>query len=171
MNENESCRIKTGKFASANSIIRAVIGRTQHGVVVPCGSRSASVVKVIYMTKRPLPTYAEKLKEIEKKVNEWKRHKHHRQHGLQMRDVAEQLGISTVNLSNYVNTVEGMNFSAWLNSLRVEDAKRLMQAHPELSIYDIGYKVGHPIPDTFKKAFVTIMGQTPNEWRKENIGK
>jgi len=56
-----------------------------------------------------------------------------------MRDVAEQLGISTVNLSNYVNTVEGMNFSAWLNSLRVEDAKRLMQ--------------------------------TPDEWRKENIGK
>ena len=76
-----------------------------------------------YMTKRPLPTYAEKLKEIEKKVNEWKRHKHHRQHGLKMRDVAEQLGISTVNLSNYVNTVEGMNFSAWLNSLRVKDAK------------------------------------------------
>jgi len=31
--------------------------------------------------------------------------------------------------------------------------------------------VGHPIPDTFKKAFVTITGQTPNEWRKENIGK
>ena len=124
-----------------------------------------------YMTKRPLPTYAEKLKEIEKKVNEWKRHKHHRQHGLKMRDVAEQLGISTVNLSNYVNTVEGMNFSAWLNSLRVEDAKRLMQTHPELSIYDIGYKVGHPIPDTFKKAFVTITGQTPNEWRKEMRNK
>ena len=119
------------------------------------------------------PNLAErqKLKEIEKKVNEWKRHKHHRQHGLKMRDVAEQLGISTVNLSNYVNTVEGMNFSAWLNSLRVEDAKRLMQAHPELSIYDIGYKVGHPIPDTFKKAFVTITGQTPNEWRKEMRNK
>ena len=64
-----------------------------------------------------------------------------------------------------------MNFSAWLNSLRVEDAKRLMQAHPELSIYDIGYKVGHPIPDTFKKAFVTITGQTPNEWRKEMRNK
>ena len=79
------------------------------------------------------PNLAErqKLKEIEKKVNEWKRHKHHRQHGLKMRDVAEQLGISTVNLSNYVNTVEGMNFSAWLNSLRVEDAKRLMQTPDE----------------------------------------
>ena len=88
-----------------------------------------------------------------------------------MRDVAEQLGISTVNLSNYVNTVEGMNFSAWRNSLRVEDAKKLMQTHPELSIYDIGYKVGHPIPDTFKKAFVTITGQTPDEWIEQNIKK
>ena len=104
-----------------------------------------------YAEAPPNLAVRQKLKEIEKKVNEWKRHKHHRQHGLKMRDVAEQLGISTVNLSNYVNTVERMNFSAWLNSLRVEDAKRLMQAHPELSIYDIGYKVGHPIPDTFKK--------------------
>ena len=122
-----------------------------------------------YMTKRPLPTYAEKLKEIEKKVNEWKRHKHFRHHGLKMCEVAEQLEISPSCLSNYVNSVEGMNFSAWLNSLRVEEAKMLMQNHPELSIYDIGYKVGHPRPDSFKQAFVTITGKTPDEWRKENI--
>lgn len=124
-----------------------------------------------YMIKRPLPTYAERLKEIETKVNEWKRHKHYRQHGLKMRDAAEQLGISTSSLSNYVNTVEKMNFSAWINSLRVEEAKKLMQNHPELTIYDIGYKVGHPRPDSFKQAFITITGQTPDEWREENVGK
>ena len=124
-----------------------------------------------YITKRPLPTYAERLKEIEKKVHEWKKHKYYRQHGLKKQEVAEQLGITTNNLTNYVNAMEGMNFSAWLNSLRVEDAKKLMQTHPELSIYDIGYNVGHPIPDTFKKAFITITGQTPDEWREQNIEK
>jgi AraC-like DNA-binding protein len=124
-----------------------------------------------YMTKRPLPTYAEKLKEIETKVSEWKRHKHYHRHGLKKCEVAEELGISASDLSNYVNTVEGMNFSAWLNSLRVEEAQKLMKSHPELSIFDIGYKVGHPHPNTFKKAFITITGQTPDEWRKENIGK
>ena len=34
-----------GNLLSANSTTRAVKGRTQHGVVVPCGSRSASAVK------------------------------------------------------------------------------------------------------------------------------
>ena len=76
---------------------------------------------------------------------------------------------ATNNLTNYVNAMEGMNFSAWLNSLRVEEAQKLMKSHPELSIFDIGYKVGHPHPNTFKKAFITITGQTPDEWRKENI--
>ena len=124
-----------------------------------------------YMIKPPKPTFAERLKEIETKVNEWKRHKHYRQHGLKMRDVAEQLCISTSDLSNYVNTVEGMNFSAWLNSLRVEEAQKLMKSHPELSIFDIGYKVGHPHPNTFKKAFITITGQTPDEWRNNQKGE
>ena len=122
-----------------------------------------------YMTKRPLPTYAERLKEIEKKVHEWKKHKYYRQHGLKKQEVAEQLGITTNNLTNYVNAMEGMNFSAWINSLRVEEAQKLMKSHPELSIFDIGYKVGHPHPNTFKKAFVTITGQNPDEWRKENV--
>ena len=122
-----------------------------------------------YVMKPPKPTFAERLKDIEKKVNEWKRHKHYHRHGLKMSEVAKELGISTSDLSNYVNTVEGMNFSAWLNSLRVEEAQRLMKSHPELSIFDIGYKVGHPHPNTFKQAFIKITGQTPDEWRKENI--
>ena len=77
-----------------------------------------------YMTKRPLPTYAERLKEIEKKVHEWKKHKYYRQHGLKKQEVAEQLGITTNNLTNYVNAMEGLNFSAWINSLRIEEAKK-----------------------------------------------
>ena len=152
--EWESSCQRVGESSLSHATSAAEVGYWQH-----------------YMTKRPLPTYAEKLKEIETKVSEWKRHKHYHRHGLKKCEVAEELGISASDLSNYVNTVEGMNFSAWLNSLRVEDAKKLMQTHPELSIYDIGYKVGHPIPDTFKKAFITITGQTPDEWRKENIGK
>ena len=122
-----------------------------------------------YMIKPPKPTFAEKLQEIGKKVDEWKRHKHYHRHRLKKNEVAEELGISAVDLSYYVNAVEGMNFSAWLNRLRVEEAQILMKNHPEMSIYDIGYRVGHPHPDTFKKAFITITGQTPEEWRKENI--
>lgn len=116
-------------------------------------------------------SFSEKLKEIERIVAEWKRHKHYRRHGLKLRDVAAELGVNACYLSNYVNRVEGKNFSAWLNTLRVEEAKQLMHEHPELSLYDIGYKVGHPNPTSFKKAFLTITGQTPEEWREQNCKK
>lgn len=123
-----------------------------------------------YMIKESLPTYAEKLHEIERLVHEWTRHKHYRRHGLKLREAAAEIGVSAAYLSNYVNSVEGMNFSAWLNSLRIEEAKRMMLHHPELSLFDIGYQVGHPNPTSFKKAFVTITGETPEEWREQNIG-
>ena len=115
-----------------------------------------------------MPSFSEKLKEIERIVAEWKRHKHYRRHGLKLRDVAAELGVSTCYLSNYVNTVEGMNFSAWLNSLRIEEAKRIMLKHPEMPIYEVGYKVGHPRYESFKKAFLTLTGESPEEWHTTN---
>lgn len=122
-----------------------------------------------YMTKRPQPTYATKLKELEKKVSEWKKGKLYRRHGLKIREVADDLDISTCYLSNYVNTIKGMNFSAWINSLRVEEAQRLMKTCPRLSTYDVGYKVGLPYPNSFKQAFIKITGQTPDKWREEHL--
>ena len=124
-----------------------------------------------YMTKRPLPTYAERLKEIEKKVHEWKKHKYYRQHGLKKQEVAEQLGITTNNLTNYVNAMEGMNFSAWINSLRIEEAKKIIIKHPEKPISDVGNNVGHKNLAAFKYAFVTVTGQSIEEWIEQNIKK
>ena len=123
---------------------------------------------VKYVKKPPMPSFSERLKEIERIVAEWKRHKHYRRHGLKLRDVAAELGVSTCYLSNYVNTVEGMNFSAWLNSLRIEEAKRIMLKHPEMPIYEVGYKVGHPRYESFKKAFLTLTNETPEEWHTTN---
>lgn len=122
-----------------------------------------------YVIKPPKPTFAERLQEIGKKVNDWKRHKHYRRHGLKLKDVAVELGTNSTYLSFYIHKEEGVNFATWLNNLKIEEAKRLMQAHPELSILDIGYKVGHPHPSTFKQAFVRVTGMTLDEWRNENI--
>ena len=124
-----------------------------------------------YITKRPLPTYAERLKEIEKKVHEWKKHKYYRQHGLKKQEVAEQLGITTTNLTNYVNAMEGLNFSAWINSLRIEEAKKIIIKHPEKPISDVGNYVGHKNLAAFKYAFVTVTGQSIEEWIEQNIKK
>lgn len=122
-----------------------------------------------YVIKPPKPTFSEKIKEIGKNVNEWKRHKHYRRHGLKLKDVAAELGTNSAYLSFYIRKAGDTTFVPWLNNLRIEEAKRLMLSHPEMSIYDIGYKVGQPHPASFKQAFVKITGQTPDEWKIENV--
>ena len=122
-----------------------------------------------YVIKPPKPTFPERLQEIGKKVEEWKRHKHYRRHGLRLKDVAAELGTNSAYLSFYIKKIGGINFLTWLNNLKIEEAKRMMQAHPEFSMYDIGYKVGIPQPATFKNAFARVTGMTPEEWKKENV--
>ena len=122
-----------------------------------------------YVIKPPKPTFPERLQEIGKKVEEWKRHKHYRRHGLRLKDVATELGTNSAYLSFYIKKIGGINFLTWLNNLKIEEAKRMMQAHPEFSMYDIGYKVGIPHPDTFKIVFARVTGITPDEWKKANV--
>ena len=117
-----------------------------------------------YMTKRPLPTYKEKMDELEAMLDEWVKSKHYRQPGVKLSDVAAELEVSKGDISYCVNTFKQMNFSAWINSLRMEDAKKMIQRNPEMPLYEVGYKVGHPIPSTFKKTFIQFAGCTPEEW-------
>ena len=117
-----------------------------------------------YVIKRPLPTYKEKIDGVEAKLDEWVKGKHYCRHGLKLNDVAVELGIFKGDISNCVNARKKMNFSAWINSLRIEDAKKMIQKNLEISLYEVGYKVGHPNSNTFRKTFTQFAGCTPEEW-------
>lgn len=117
-----------------------------------------------YVIKRPLPTYREKIDGVEARLKEWVRHKHYRRPGLKLADVAMELEIPKADISYCVNTRMKLNFAAWLNSLRIEDAKKMIQRTPDMSLYEVGYKVGHPNPGTFRKTFIQFAGCTPEEW-------
>ena len=117
-----------------------------------------------YMTKRPLPTYKEKQDTAEAMLDEWVKSKRYRQPGLKLSDVAAELGIFKGDISNCVNARKNMNFPAWLNSLRIKDAQKMIQENPDVSLYQVGYTVGHPHPTTFKKTFIQFAGCTVEEW-------
>ena len=117
-----------------------------------------------YVIKRPLPTYKEKIDGVEARLNDWAKSKRYRQPGLKLADVAMGLEIPKADISYCVNTRKKLNFAAWLNSLRIEDAKKMIQKAPDIPLYEVGYKVGHPNPGTFKKTFMQFAGCTPEEW-------
>lgn len=87
---------------------------------------------------------------------------------LSLDKLAEELNISTGKLSTLINQYSGQNFSDYINSLRIEDAKKLLTS-PDFegyTIVSIGLECGFNSKSTFYSAFKKFTGQTPSKYRK-----
>lgn len=81
-------------------------------------------------------------------------------------ELATQLGTNKNYLSYFINERYGMNFSAWISSLRVESAKKIMRDRPDMKLEEIAYKVGFSSPSYFSKVFSFHEGMSPTIWRR-----
>jgi two-component system response regulator YesN len=79
--------------------------------------------------------------------------------------VADQLRISKVYLSQFFKEQSGINFSDYLENIRMEQAKILMQA-TGLTINEISNKVGYSSSNTFCRAFKRIHGVSTTAYKK-----
>lgn len=86
--------------------------------------------------------------------------------GLALSDVADQMGISGPQLSYYLNHYLGVNFNSWINRLRIGEAKRLMEANPQMQISDVASAVGYSEIAVFSRNFKKAEGITATEYRK-----
>lgn len=83
--------------------------------------------------------------------------------------LAEAMHLSTHQLSYVINNGFNQNFFQFINSYRVEKAKRLLQ-DPEsekLSILGIAFESGFSSKTAFNTTFKRITGQTPSQFKKE----
>jgi AraC-like DNA-binding protein len=91
---------------------------------------------------------------------------------LSLDKLAKQLGVSTHQLSHYINTQEGCNFADWVNRYRVLHACKLLQ-HPKyahLKIAAIAHESGFNTLSVFNGAFKRMMGCTPSLFKKQSLG-
>ncbi len=82
--------------------------------------------------------------------------------------LAEEMGIGTSTLSRIINQYAEKNFSDYINSLRVEEAKKLLK-DDEFSSYTVvamGLECGFNSKSTFYTAFRKFTGQTPTAYQK-----
>ena len=79
-------------------------------------------------TSKPQP--ATDTSSIDAIVTEWTRRedKPYLKESITIMQVAEQMGLNTRLLSNYLNSVKGRNFNAWINYLKVEETKLMLLA-------------------------------------------
>lgn len=105
---------------------------------------------------------------VESAMKRWlnSKDKPHLKEGLALSDVADQMGISGPQLSYYLNHYLGVNFNSWINRLRIGEAKRLMEANPQMQISDVASAVGYSEIAVFSRNFKKAEGITATEYRK-----
>jgi AraC-like DNA-binding protein len=89
---------------------------------------------------------------------------------LSLRKLAKKLGISTHQLSEYLNTVEQRQFYQILASYRVEEAKKKLKEGTQTNLLGIAYGSGFNSKSSFNQVFKQTTGFTPSEYKK-NLSK
>lgn len=86
---------------------------------------------------------------------------------LQLAMLASEVGISTQELSQVLNTCAGQNFYDYVNSFRVREVQALMNdpANRDRSLLHLAEEAGFRSKSTFNKYFKASVGQTPGEYR------
>lgn len=144
----------------------------------------AQVAKVRRYYERGIPYYA--ISQIEKNdetdtqqpksdpnsidniVTEWtqREDKPYLKESITIMQVAEQMRLNTRLLSNYLNSVKGRNFNAWINYLKVEETKRMLLADRSMQLSEIAYKMGFSDLASMSKIFKSIEGMPPSVYRQ-----
>ena len=86
---------------------------------------------------------------------------------LSLEKLAEELSVSTSSLSRLINTYSEYNFSDYINSLRISEAKKFLKSS-EFSSYTmvaIGLECGFNSKSTFYTAFKKLTDSTPSQYR------
>ncbi|MDO4511541.1 MAG: AraC family transcriptional regulator [Bacteroidales bacterium] len=87
---------------------------------------------------------------------------------LKIADLAKRLGTCRTYVSTHINQATGMSFSDYVNHLRVEHAKRLMQERRDIKIASLAELSGFASELSFYRNFRKFTGLTPKAWLKQN---
>lgn len=82
-------------------------------------------------------------------------------------DIADHFGFSVAYCSRLVKDTTGFTFTRWKRILRVRSAERLLQ-NTDISIEEIGTKLGYENPETFIRSFKKEMHITPAKYRRQS---
>lgn len=89
---------------------------------------------------------------------------------LSIRDVSRRLATNETYVSRALNQGLGVSFRAFVNRLRVDDAKTALCEGDE-PVLEIGLRVGFSSKATFNRVFREQVGETPTQFRRSQNAK
>lgn len=88
------------------------------------------------------------------------------QASLQRQDILDRFHISRRTLNELLSTyAQGRSFPVYINDIRIQEALKLLDEHPEMTLTEIAGTVGLTLPN-FREQFKQRYGQTPTEYRQ-----
>jgi AraC-like DNA-binding protein len=92
--------------------------------------------------------------------------------GLTIRELSEKINYPEHKLRKVINQYLGYkNFNEYLNRFRIKEAQEILEnpEFEECTILEISYKLGYQSISSFNRAFKSIVGSTPTEFRRKSM--
>ncbi|WP_245667159.1 helix-turn-helix domain-containing protein [Leptospira tipperaryensis] len=94
------------------------------------------------------------------------------QEDLDLSTLAERLDLKPYQLTEFLNSRKGMNFSKFINSYRVQEAADILKSEEGANILSVAYRSGFNSKATFNLAFKSVFGTSPREYlRKSRLSR
>ena len=84
--------------------------------------------------------------------------------GLSVVDLAKSIGSNRTYVSTSINSHSGKSFAMFVNTYRVEYAKKIMEKDGKLSVAQVAEMSGFASEESFRRNFRNITGKSPSDW-------
>lgn len=116
-------------------------------------------------TKKP---YKEDFRDILRpRIAVWMKAKAYTHEQFTLEELAARLYTNKTYLSTFIKDEYDMNFSSWVASLRIDEAKRIMLKEPEKKLQEVAYECGFSSLAYFSSVFSKSEGISPSAWQRE----
>ena len=82
----------------------------------------------------------------------------------QLADIRVVMPKNRTTISQFINSTYGCSFFQLVNRYRIEEAQRLMAAHPDMKMTDVASACGFSSSAVFSRTFTRQTGVSPREW-------
>ena len=116
-------------------------------------------------TKKP---YKEDFRNILRpRIAAWVKAKAYTHEQFTLEELAARLYTNKTYLSTFIKDEYDMNFSGWVASLRIDEAKRIMMKEPEKRLQEVAFECGFSSLAYFSSVFSKSEGISPSAWQRE----
>ena len=119
-------------------------------------------------TSRTKKIYKEDFRNILRpRIAAWVKAKAYTHEQFTLEELAARLYTNKTYLSTFIKDEYDMNFSSWVASLRIDEAKRIMMKEPEKKLQEVAFECGFSSLAYFSSVFSKSEGISPSAWQRE----